>query len=76
VEPAPEIIDYYERFAEETWLSSGCRQDGHHFNESRHPEYFTTAYCHRPEDLRLELEHAGFDDVFRCRWARGGQKGD
>ena len=38
-------------------------EDGHHFNESRHPEYFTTAYFHRPEDLRLELQHAGFEQV-------------
>jgi ubiquinone/menaquinone biosynthesis C-methylase UbiE len=58
-------------------------QDGHHLNESAHPEYFTTAYFHRPDDLRRELERAGFDDVrvlgvegpgwllgdFESRWA-------
>jgi hypothetical protein len=38
-------------------------EDGQHRNESNHPEYFTTAYFHRPEDLRAELERAGFDEV-------------
>src|ERR687891_2459442 len=28
-----------------------------------HPDYFTTAYFHRPEDLRSELEIAGFREV-------------
>jgi ubiquinone/menaquinone biosynthesis C-methylase UbiE len=38
-------------------------RDGQHRNPTQHPEYFTTAYFHRPEDLRGELEHAGFRDV-------------
>ena len=38
-------------------------RDGHHLNESGHPEYFTTAYFHQPEDLRRELEAARFSDV-------------
>jgi hypothetical protein len=60
-------------------------QDGQHRNESNHPDYFTTAYFHRPEDLRSELEQAGFQDVnvlgvegpswilsdFDARWADG-----
>jgi hypothetical protein len=38
-------------------------RDGQHRNETNHPDYFTTAYFHRPEDLRAELEAAGFKDV-------------
>jgi SAM-dependent methyltransferase len=37
--------------------------DGQHRNDSNHPEYFTTAYFHRPEELQAELEQAGFEDV-------------
>lgn len=37
--------------------------DGVHRNETGRPEYFTTAYLHRPEDLRAELEAAGFSRV-------------
>ena len=37
--------------------------DGQHRNEANHPDYFTTAYFHRPEDLRAELVEAGFQDV-------------
>jgi len=37
--------------------------DGVHLNESKHPEYFTTAYFHRPEDLHREMTDAGFHDV-------------
>ena len=37
--------------------------DGQHRNPTRHPGYFTTAYFHRPEDLRAELEQAGFGEV-------------
>jgi ubiquinone/menaquinone biosynthesis C-methylase UbiE len=37
--------------------------DGQHRNETGHPHYFTTAYFHRPEDLRAELEAAGFEQV-------------
>jgi ubiquinone/menaquinone biosynthesis C-methylase UbiE len=57
--------------------------DGQHRNEIDHPHYFTTAYFHRPEDLRSEMEAAGFRDVgvlgvegpgwvlpdFEARWA-------
>lgn len=37
--------------------------DGQHRNASGHPEYFTTAFFHRPEELVRELEIAGFQDV-------------
>ena len=37
--------------------------DGQHRNDTSNPDYFTTAYFHRPEDLRSELEVAGFRDV-------------
>jgi ubiquinone/menaquinone biosynthesis C-methylase UbiE len=37
--------------------------DGQHRNDTDHPDYFTTAYFHRPDDLRAELETAGFQDV-------------
>ena len=35
--------------------------DGRHRNPTRRLEYFTTAYFHRPEELRDELAGAGFD---------------
>jgi ubiquinone/menaquinone biosynthesis C-methylase UbiE len=37
--------------------------DGQHRNDTKDPDYFTTAYFHRPEDLRAELSEAGFHDV-------------
>jgi ubiquinone/menaquinone biosynthesis C-methylase UbiE len=37
--------------------------DGQHRNTTDRPDYFTTAYFHRPEDLHAELEQAGFADV-------------
>ncbi len=41
-------------------------RDGQHRNLSGRPDYFTTAYFHRPEDLRAELIDAGFlmDELF------------
>ena len=64
--------------------------DGQHRNETGHPQYFTTAYFHRPEDLSVELECAGFHDVsvlgvegpawlledFEARWADEAQRKD
>ena len=35
--------------------------DGHHQNPTDRLDYFTTAYFHRPEDLRREVMDAGFD---------------
>jgi ubiquinone/menaquinone biosynthesis C-methylase UbiE len=57
--------------------------DGQHRNPTDTLNYFTTAYFHRPEDLRRELEQAGFSDAdvvgvegvawmfadFESRWA-------
>jgi ubiquinone/menaquinone biosynthesis C-methylase UbiE len=34
--------------------------DGHHENSTDRLDYFTTAYLHRPEDLRREVADAGF----------------
>lgn len=34
--------------------------DGQHRNATDRLDYFTTAYFHRPEDLRAEIEGAGF----------------
>ncbi len=34
--------------------------DGQHRNPIDHPHYFTTAYFHHPEELRREIEKAGF----------------
>jgi ubiquinone/menaquinone biosynthesis C-methylase UbiE len=36
---------------------------GQHRNNTDQRDYFTTAYFHRPDDLRRELEHAGFGEV-------------
>ena len=37
--------------------------DGQHRNDTNNADYFTTAYFHRPDDLRSELEAAQFRDV-------------
>ena len=34
--------------------------EGQHRNDTGDPAYFTTAYFHRPDDLRAEMEAAGF----------------
>ena len=36
-------------------------RDGNHRNTTERIDYFTTAYFHRPEDLRREVGDAGFD---------------
>jgi ubiquinone/menaquinone biosynthesis C-methylase UbiE len=64
--------------------------DGQHRNDTGNPEYFTTAYFHRPEDLRAELEAVGFRDVrvlgvegpgwmlsdFDARWSDDARRND
>ena len=35
--------------------------DGQHRNTTERVDYFTTAYFHRPEDLRAEVSQAGFE---------------
>ena len=37
--------------------------DGQHRNDTNNLDYFTTAYFHRPDDLRAELEVTGFREV-------------
>ena len=39
--------------------------NGIHLNPTKRPEWFTTAYFHRPEEIRLEIEGVGlrFDDL-------------
>lgn len=39
-------------------LETGC-----HTNPTGNPQYFTTAFFHRPGDLRSELEESGLQDV-------------
>jgi thiamine-phosphate diphosphorylase len=36
---------------------------GRHRNPTNSPEYFTTAYFHRPEELYSEIEEAGFQEI-------------
>lgn len=64
--------------------------DGQHRNETGNEHYFTTAYFHRPEDLRAELEAAGFREPtvlgvegpgwlaadFDDRWTREDERAD
>ena len=41
----------------------GDLADGRHRNPGRNPRWFTTAYFHRPNELRSEVEDAGLDVV-------------
>ena len=64
--------------------------DGQHRNDSGRPDYFTTAYFHRPEELRDELAAAGVLEArvlgvegpawlagdFDTRWADPVLRGD
>jgi hypothetical protein len=34
--------------------------DGQHRNPTKHPDYFTTTYFHRPEELGVEVAATGF----------------
>ncbi len=36
-------------------------RDGQHRNPKEHPAYFTTAFLHRPEELKAEMETVKFD---------------
>jgi ubiquinone/menaquinone biosynthesis C-methylase UbiE len=40
-------------------IAAGDRRDGQHRNPTANPEYFTTAYFHRPEELADECAAAG-----------------
>jgi SAM-dependent methyltransferase len=44
-------------------IVEGDLASGHHRNPSNKPDYFTTAFFHRPEDLQSEAGGAGFDVV-------------
>ncbi|MBI1335055.1 MAG: methyltransferase domain-containing protein [Armatimonadetes bacterium] len=37
--------------------------DGQHRNPTGHPDYFTTTKFHEPNELKGELQHAGFLDI-------------
>jgi ubiquinone/menaquinone biosynthesis C-methylase UbiE len=38
-------------------------RDGQHRNPNNNPQYFTTAYLHRPDELATEIEDAGLHHV-------------
>ncbi|WP_414588411.1 hypothetical protein [Scytonema sp. PCC 10023] len=42
------------------WIVQQDLADGQHRNPNNHPAYFTTAFLHHPEELRAEVEEAGF----------------
>jgi SAM-dependent methyltransferase len=46
-------------------IVDGDLTDGIHRNPTNRPDWFTTAYFHRPEEIRPEVEEAGFrfDDL-------------
>ncbi len=44
-------------------ILEGDLRDGQHRNPTAHPTYFTTAFFHRPEELRSELSDAGLQNV-------------
>jgi SAM-dependent methyltransferase len=37
--------------------------DGQHQNPTNHPDYFTTAFFHHPQELEAEVKESGFLDV-------------
>jgi ubiquinone/menaquinone biosynthesis C-methylase UbiE len=41
-------------------ILEGDLRDGQHRNPTGNPDYFTTAFFHRPDELKAELEEAGF----------------
>ena len=51
--------DYYADAVMRDIVERGVRE-GQHRNPSPEVNYFTTAYFHRPDDLRAELKQAGF----------------
>ena len=42
-------------------IVDGDLRDGHHRNPTDRLDFFTTAYFHRPDELRSEVEGAGFE---------------
>jgi ubiquinone/menaquinone biosynthesis C-methylase UbiE len=63
-------------------------REGQHRNPTGRPEYFTTAFFHRPEELQTEIQEAGLSAVeifaiegpgslakdFEARWADPGRR--
>ena len=41
-------------------IAAQDRRNGQHRNPGNHPNYFTTAFFHHPEELRTEIELSGF----------------
>jgi SAM-dependent methyltransferase len=44
-------------------IVAGDLRDGRHHNPTDEIDYFTTAYLHRPDELRTDLDTAGFAEV-------------
>ena len=42
-------------------IASRDLREGQHRNPNEHPAYFTTAFLHRPEELKSEIEAVGFN---------------
>jgi SAM-dependent methyltransferase len=67
----------------------GDLAEGQHRNPSNKPDYFTTAFFHKPEELATEVREAGFTEVrviavegpgwllprFAEDWAEAGRRG-
>jgi SAM-dependent methyltransferase len=47
------------RYADFARIVEGDFSDGIHRNPTKRPEWFTTAYLHRPEEIAPEIEEAG-----------------
>ncbi|HEU6451523.1 MAG TPA: methyltransferase domain-containing protein [Gemmatimonadaceae bacterium] len=58
----------YDLFADPFFEGQVEREvsDGQHRNPEQHAGFFTTAYFHRPEELREEVTAAGFQMVALC----------
>lgn len=58
------VIDgLFSRFLDDPHFVEIAKQDlvdGQHTNPTDHPFYFTTAHFHHPEELKEEIEQAGF----------------
>jgi SAM-dependent methyltransferase len=44
-------------------IVEGDLRDGQHRNPDNHPDYFTTAFFHHPEELQAEVHEAGWSIV-------------
>jgi len=54
----------FQNFIQDEKFFKIVRQDlklGQHRNPTSHPEYFTTAFFHRPNELQDEIRKAGFE---------------